>query len=170
MVGETLKKMKLHLIRHAKTEPFAASGKDFDRALLPKGVVQSNALGVYLEIHLTETVEVFCSSAKRTRQTFAILDNYLKVSKKTYLDDLYLCDREQFLALIWKLNHKNDLVIIGHNDGISQFASYLTDEYIHMKTSAYVCLEFKLDSWKEVSMGTATLLAHYRPQVVLPLD
>jgi len=164
-----MKKMKLHLIRHAKTEPFAASGKDFDRALLPKGIVQANALGVYLEIHLKGEKEVFCSSAKRTRQTFTILGNYLRVSKKTFSDELYLCDREQFLVFLWKLKHKKDLVIIGHNEGISELASYLIDEYIHLKTSAYVCLEFKVDSWNEISMGTATLVDQFRPQVVLPL-
>lgn len=162
--------MKLHLIRHAKTEPIAASGKDFDRALLPKGIVQANALGVYLEMNVKGENEVFCSSAKRTRQTFNVLENYLKSSKKTFSDDLYLCDREQFLVLLWKLNNKKDLIIIGHNEGISELASYLIDEYIHLKTCAYICLEFKVDSWKEISIGMATLHDQYRPQVVFPLD
>ena len=39
--------MKLHLLRHCKTETMTPTGKDFDRKLLPKGVAQSKLLAEF---------------------------------------------------------------------------------------------------------------------------
>ena len=41
--------MKLHLLRHAKTNQISPTGKDFDRELLPRGYEQIAELKQYLE-------------------------------------------------------------------------------------------------------------------------
>ncbi len=63
--------MKIHLLRHAKTNSNSESGLDIDRELLPKGVKQASLMSSYLEDKLA--VEVHCSSSKRTRQTFDLV-------------------------------------------------------------------------------------------------
>lgn len=167
-LGIKLKYMKLHLIRHAKTDPTSTTGKDFDRKLLTKGIIQANVLGCHLKEKLVRPFETFCSSAIRTKETLTILQSILDLGKIHLLDDLYLSDREMYLKTIWELKHVKDVLFIGHNDGISEFASYLLDEDLSMKTSGYLCIEFSAKSWEEVSQGTGKLLSEYRPAVYFP--
>lgn len=160
--------MKLHLIRHAKTDQMSESGKDFDRKLLPKGIIQANVLGYYLHEQNWSSAIVFCSTAERTKETLTVLTNLVFMGKTILSDELYLCDREMYLKIIWNLRHGKDLVFIGHNDGISQIASYLLEKDITLKTSGYMCIEFTAKNWSEVSRGTGDLLAQFRPEVYLP--
>lgn len=160
--------MKLHLLRHAKTEVISTSGRDFDRALMTKGVVQANLMGQYLKFAQKDIQETYCSDAVRTKQTLDIISNSIDCGKIHLKNELYLADRETLLGLIWRIKHNKDILIVGHNDGLSQFASYLTDQHVHLKTCCYLCIEFELDTWKETSIGTGTIVADYRPQVYFP--
>ena len=168
LVGITSIFMKIHLIRHAKADPSAASGKDYDRKLSPKGIVQVNVLGLFLHDLNIKPEIIFCSSAARTRETLSIIHHKISLGKITYFEDLYLCDREIYLSKIWELKNKKELLIVGHNDGISALATYLSDEPFMMKTGEYTCIEFNVDSWQEVSRGTGSIIAQFRPSVFLP--
>lgn len=159
--------MKLHLLRHAKTSPTSDTGKDIDRPLSVKGISQSNLMGNYL-INKGNLVDVWCSSAVRTRQTLDIVQYHAALNQASIKDDLYLCSRDLYLEMLWKHEGKNDLIIIGHNFGISDLATYLTDVRIEMKTSEYYCIEFKGLTFKEISRGTGSIVNHYRPQVFVP--
>lgn len=163
-----MKKMKLHLIRHAKTDPSSDSGKDFDRKLLPKGVIQANVLGNYFKEQSVSFSNTYCSSAVRTKETLTIIQEITELGNIHLLDELYLTDKEVYLKIIWELKHQKDILFIGHNDGISEFASYLVEKEIHMKTCTYLCIEFKADSWVEVSKGTGELLTNFRPSFHFP--
>lgn len=155
--------MILHLIRHGKTNQVSPSGRDYDRELLPKGHAQCEDLGNYLS--LPSTCAVYCSSAVRTAQTFELINRSQQLKSVSFHEDLYLCSREHLLRFINALNHKNDILIVGHNYGISDLASYLLDEPIEMRTGEYLSLEVDLASWKMLSRGTATLVDRYRPRV-----
>lgn len=159
--------MKIHLIRHAKTSPSTLYVNDFDRKLLPKGVVQANVLGSYLNIKEIKPLLTWCSTAIRTKETLSLLQHLNSMGEISLLNDLYLCDREVYLKKIWELNHGKELMIIGHNDGISEFASYLTDETLSMRTSEYYCIELPAKTWDEVSFGTGTVIDHFHPSVYL---
>jgi phosphohistidine phosphatase len=167
-VGTNRETMKIHLIRHAKTEPTSQSGRDFDRRLLPKGVAQANVLGYYFSQHSIQPSYTYCSDALRTRETLEIISHGNSVGKIIHLNELYLSDREIYLQIIWNLKHKKDLLIVGHNDGISSLVSYLLEAHYLMKTGHYVCLEFEADSWGEISRGTGRLIADFRPSIHVP--
>lgn len=160
--------MKIHLVRHAKTDPNSQSGRDFDRRLLPKGIAQANVLSYFFSQNGIHPSYTYCSDAVRTRETLAILSYGNELGKIQHLMDLYLADREIYLKMIWDLKHKKDILIVGHNDGISSLASYLLEETCILKTCHYVCLEFDADSWKEISRGTGRLTAEFRPSVHVP--
>lgn len=160
--------MKIHLVRHAKTDPNSQSGKDFDRRLLPKGIAQANVLSYYLAQHSIQPSYTYCSEAVRTRETLEILSYGNELGKIHLSRELYLSDRETYLKMIWELKHKKEILIVGHNDGISSLASYLLEETCFMKTCHYVCIEFDADSWKEISRGTGKLTAEFRPSVHVP--
>ncbi len=157
--------MRLHLVRHAKTSSISISGKDFDRKLIPNGHLQASELAIFLKEAAIKPRFTFCSNAQRTKETLNAIVKKNDLGKIAYTDDLYLCDSTTFLNLINALLHSEELMIIGHNDGISTFASYLTDEVINMQTCSYLCIEFNLDSWQEISKGTGTIIKQYRPSL-----
>lgn len=155
--------MKLHILRHAKTEPLAISGRDFDRKLLPKGQRQVKALHTQL-IDLS-LGEVHCSSSARTRQTLTLLAPKLEQEKFVFSDDLYLCSHLQILQYINQIRGGHDLLLIGHNNGLSDFVTYLTGDFVSLKTAAYMCLEIEVSAWEQLSRNTATVLHSFRPEV-----
>ncbi|MFT6982678.1 MAG: phosphohistidine phosphatase [Crocinitomicaceae bacterium] len=155
--------MKLHILRHAKTEYSSPSGHDIDRRLQPRGMKQASMLRDYFE-SLTSIEEIWCSDAQRTRQTSEIVLQAIH-PKPSYQVDLYLASKQDILQKIWNSDSNKELLIIGHNFGISDLVSYFTEHRIELRTGEYICLEFHSDSWAETSMGTAIVLDQYRPKV-----
>jgi phosphohistidine phosphatase len=64
--------VNLYLIRHAKTEKTATSGKDFDRKLAEKGHLQAEKLNDFIAKFDFKTVDIWCSNAVRTKQTLSL--------------------------------------------------------------------------------------------------
>lgn len=155
--------MKLHLLRHAKTNQESPTGEDFDRELLPKGVRQAKEMADYLS--RLKNLEVHCSSSMRTQQTLDWIQKKVDCIKIIYSKELYLASHIELLHYINQLNTNNDLLLIGHNNGISTFARYLTNRSISLKTCAYACLEVNIDNWTELSKDQAILLDLFRPDL-----
>jgi phosphohistidine phosphatase len=156
--------MKLYLLRHAKTDQHSTTGKDFDRSLLPRGNSQSLLMAKHFINENFIPEKILCSSAKRTKETFQYISDSCREIPVEFLDELYLCDATTYLHYICKESTIENLLIIGHNDGISSLASYLTEEYIHLKTCELVVLEFEVEEWAAVSAGTANVTHRYRPE------
>lgn len=157
--------MLLHIIRHGKTNQESPTGSDYDRMLLPKGNAQSDLLGDYVKP--SGKCIAYCSSAKRTVQTFEIANKYWGLKHVNFQEDLYLCSRDHLLKLINNQAHHEELMIVGHNFGISDLVSYLTEDALELRTGEYIALEFDLENWSEVSRGTAIVRDRYRPRVDL---
>ena len=158
--------MKLHLLRHAKTDQNSISGKDFDRKLVQKGKKQSIAIGEYFELQKFNPTKILCSSAARTRETISLIQQIHNFDAKIeYEDELYLAVREKLFSIICNLSANEDVFIIGHNDGLSDLATYLIDDFIDLKTCNFVSIEFEIDSWEEVSKGLGKIIDRYRPIV-----
>ena len=158
--------MKLHLLRHGKTQRQSVTGRDFDRELNQKGVVQCEMLAGYLK-KIDVNCEVWCSTAKRTRQTYSNVNKEELFEKVTMLDNFYLCSRDTMLKTLWDRSGCDDLFIVGHNYGISDLATYLTDVRIELRTGEYICIEFEGFQWKELSRGLGSIVDQYRPKVNL---
>lgn len=155
--------MKLHLLRHAKTESQSISGKDFDRKLAEKGILQAEELSK--NINLSRLPQVLCSSSARTRQTFELISKDKFGGKKLFSEELYLASRMEILNLINLLDPNEELMLIGHNEGISDFATYLCGDFIHFKTAEYLIIDAEIDSWKELSAGLGKVIFRYRPEI-----
>ncbi|MGJ8661182.1 MAG: SixA phosphatase family protein [Bacteroidota bacterium] len=157
--------MKLHLIRHAKTEQSSQTGKDFDRKLMHRGQKQSLELNQFLSNQDFKNTTVLCSSAVRTKETLSYLTDNFKNENCFYNKDLYLCSLQNYLDLLWKQGHGNDLVLIGHNFGISDLANYFLDDLIELRTAEYLLITFPFDKWSETSKATGSLSLRYRPAI-----
>lgn len=155
--------MNLHIIRHAKTNPSSETGQDIDRELLPRGHQQASDLGKYLLEKKIPKAEILVSMARRTQQTFEYLKNSFDSGYEIHHQpDLYLCSRDILLKKIWNNPTELDIVIVGHNFGISDLLSYFLDENQIMKTGEYRHLHFDCNSWAETSRGLAVQSDRYR--------
>jgi phosphohistidine phosphatase len=162
--------LTLNLIRHAKTNQVSPTGSDFDRALLDKGISQSNVLGNYLQTHHIELGKVLCSSALRTQQTRSIICQHLSEQCNfVFSKKLYLCSHIELLNVIVEFGKDEETItIVGHNEGISDLASHLSGEFVHLRTSEMISFTFPFDSWEYVINGTGVITFQYRPEVFLP--
>lgn len=161
-----LNAMKLHLLRHGKTHQSSSTGRDYDRVLNAKGIVQCQIMGEYFKSNKV-ACETWCSSAKRTRGTYTEVSKAAGLAKVSMREDLYLCSRDTMLRALWERVGNDDLLIIGHNFGISDLATYLTDVRIELQTGGYICIQFTDLNWSEISRGLGTIVDQYRPNVVL---
>lgn len=155
--------MKLHLLRHAKTEAISITGRDSDRKLVEKGIKQAERLADFLKN--LKNIEIHCSSSKRTRETFEIISKNLPEANVHFTSELYLCSHYELLNYINNLKTNKDLLILGHNNGLSDFATQLTGNFINLKTAGYVQLDSNNNNWSELSFETANLVNSYRPEV-----
>ena len=157
--------MKLHLLRHAKTEKFSSSGKDFDRKLMVKGILQSNEMMNFLENQKFENTDLYSSAAQRTKETYELVCSKFKINHISFHQELYLAGLNELLQFIWNLKSQKDIFIIGHNEGLSELASYLSGSFNHLKTCGYIQLEFECESSEEMSKDCGIICESYRPEV-----
>lgn len=170
MVGTELKfvhlsMLKLVLLRHAKTNQVSESGRDYDRKLLPKGINQGKELYHYFQLKSLENPSVLVSSAKRTRQTFEFIQAHFDAEAVRFLDSFYLCSHTELFDEICLEKQSETILIVGHNFGISDLATYLTEKNCELRTGELIEITFECDSWQEVSKGTGTIAAQFRPEV-----
>ena len=154
--------MKLHLLRHAKTNQISPTGKDFDRELLPRGLEQLQEFKEFYAKHPFQVGRVLCSGAVRTRQTFSEIKSLFANVPLTFLNELYLASSGELLQIINQSQSTTDLLIIGHNEGISDLASELSGAFHLLKTCGYVCLEFPFESSALVSKETGVIVGGFR--------
>lgn len=146
--------MKLHLLRHAKTNQSSSTGLDFDRELLPRGYEQLQEFKDFYAQQPFRVGHILCSSAVRTRQTHHEIAKLFAGIPVTFRQDLYLASAEEMLQIINEFKCAEDLLVIGHNEGISDLASVLSGDYILLKTCGYVCLEFPFEHSGFISRET----------------
>lgn len=161
---------RLILTRHAKSswdDPLMA---DRDRPLNARGKNAARELGDFLASRGLEPEEVLCSSATRTRETWdhvqaAALETRPEVR---YIDDLYHAPPEIMLAQL-KSASARTVMMIGHNPGIAEFAAMLpakpiyTPEFRKYPTTATLIIDFPINSWAEIALGTGDLVEFFLP-------
>ncbi len=114
---------RLMLLRHAKSDR-PAGVEDHDRPLSRRGRAAAPRIGAYLAGHGLMPARVICSTAKRARETGALLGPAFAHSPRVDFDErLYLAEFEAILALVHALPREDDSVLlIGHNPGLHEAA------------------------------------------------
>ena len=152
--------MIIHLLRHAKTEVFSNTGKDFDRKLAPKGHQQCKKLQAIISNALGEETKIFSSSARRTRETAQFI--FEDQQEILFFDELYLVGKDDLMTFIGNREEAKEILIIGHNFGISELASYYTGKQILLKTGGFVSIDFPDFSTNELSASIGIIKANHR--------
>lgn len=152
--------MIVHLLRHAKTEMQSSTGRDFDRKLAPKGHKQCAQLKEIIEGKHWDIPMIYCSSAQRTRETANLV--FGESESFTFRDDLYLCEQSELLEFIRNLDTSTDIILIGHNFGLSNLASCFLEQDIYLKTGAMISIDFPFSKSSEISKESGSLLFAHR--------
>jgi len=154
--------MKLHLLRHAKTNPHSATGLDFDRELLPRGYEQIAELKNFFVQHQIQPKHILSSSAMRTRQTLAELQDLWPEASILFIDELYLASRQEILSEICALQTSGEMLVVGHNDGLSDLVMNLAHPPHALKTCGFISMDFPFESSAYISQDTGSILAKFR--------
>jgi phosphohistidine phosphatase len=154
------------LVRHAKTEKVPGKN-DFDRKLHAKGLKQLPLMKDFLATFFRKIpVSIVCSTSRRTRATMKGIEDAFAIRNNDFSEDLYLAERSKITELIGRFDAENDvLVLVGHNDGLSDTASYFHGDYLDMSTGDCIVFEFETEKWEGISRANATLRHHFSPQV-----
>ena len=158
---------KLYVIRHGKSDWGNPEVNDFNRPLNHRGIKDAPKIGKYLLENHDHPDLILSSPAKRAFTTAKLIADQLDYSESKILinEQIYLAGLEILLQIINSIDDQFDCVyIFGHNPGFSNLASYLTDNWIEMKTCCVASLESDVDSWKHWSKGLAILKTHISPR------
>jgi phosphohistidine phosphatase len=148
---------KLYLLRHANAED--AIGGDIERKLSNEGRKEAGALADSISKKKIVCDIILCSSAVRARETYVHIDSALRAKAPAqYMDDLYYADISAMLNILRNLDDScESVLIISHNPTISEVASYLTGERIHLGTGILKSLEVDIKSWQDIAASCAKL-------------
>ncbi|MBW7866852.1 MAG: histidine phosphatase family protein [Brumimicrobium sp.] len=156
--------MKLLLLRHGDAENKSTTGKDFDRKLSEVGRRQALLVKEQIDaLNFLHDASIYCSNAQRTKDTWNIIKGET-IDTATYKDELYLASLNQLLTFFWENKQPNNMLFIGHNNGISELASYLLNENVVLPTCGMLLIDFPtFTSFSEISKGTGTLIKFHFP-------
>jgi phosphohistidine phosphatase len=161
---------RLILTRHAKSswdDPLIA---DHARPLNDRGIGAATDLGGWLASRGYLPDHVLCSDSLRTRQTWSGIAASLPAAPDPDLKPaLYHAGPDVMLAV---LRHARGdcAMMVGHNPGIAEFAHRLVSrapvspEFQRYPTGATLVADFPVDTWADVSFGTAAVLDFIVPR------
>ena len=151
----------IFLLRHSDAEAKGLPG-DFERELSLTGKRRAQNLAKQVSDKI-DLDKIYYSSAKRTTQTFTILKFDDVPSINT--DELYLAEKNQLTDFIMDLpDTLQKILIIGHNNGLSELASYITSDHIQLATCEFIEIELEIDNWKHLSLGIGLLKRNILPE------
>ena len=165
---------RLLLLRHAKAAPYAGGG-DSERPLTDRGRRDAAMMGRYIAAQGLTPDTVVASSAKRTRETLALVADAFEDRRTTFIEPaLYLAEPETLLAHLRRTPETtHTLLAIGHNPGFAELAVALTgsgdfgerERMIYKyPTCGLAVLEFPFDDWREAKVGGAKLVRFATPR------
>jgi phosphohistidine phosphatase len=167
---------ELLLLRHAKTEWDNPQG-DFERGLTQQGFEEAEATGRWFATIEMSFSQVYCSTARRARQTWETVAATATAhwhNPIVYLEPrLYLAELPTLTHLLAEISQAPAcVVLIGHNPGLEQLAVFLNYGPLPRNSVGDILatanvLRFRLpDNWDKLASGSGVLLDVFRPQKI----
>ena len=113
---------QLVLLRHAKAAANSDTGEDFDRPLAARGREDAPVVGKALAAAGADPQLVLVSSAKRTREMWALVAPSFPAAKVEFRDELYLGEAELLFKAAEEVGVER-VMVIAHNPGLHELAS-----------------------------------------------
>ncbi len=150
--------LRLILMRHAKSSWNDTTLEDHDRPLNKRGRRSAEAVGKWLAEHGYRPDMVLSSDSARTRETWERMAPHLPAPRQiVWTRSLYLAGPSAFLHALRDVRDARSVLMLGHNPGISHFASAIVGAPPHHErfgdypTGATLVAEFDRASWAEVT-------------------
>jgi phosphohistidine phosphatase len=172
---------RLMLLRHAKTENEAPSGRDEDRRLDNRGHRDAAEIGSWIGRHPPFPDLVLVSHAMRALQTWEIaweaMKELISEPEVELVPELYGADVSQLLEAIRdaSLADPKRLMLVGHNPGMHELALALAGGGDHagrkaltenLPTSGLAIFDFDIDDWADVAFRRGRLAAFVSPKLL----
>jgi phosphohistidine phosphatase len=172
---------RLMLLRHAKTENDAPSGRDQDRQLDKRGRHDAAEIGGWIGRHPPFPDLALVSPATRAHQTWDIAWEAMKDRaphpRVELLPELYGADPSQLLQTIRGVapTDPHRLMVIGHNPGMHELALALTGSgdadgrkalADNLPTSGLAIFDFAINDWDDVAFRRGKLVLFVSPKVL----
>jgi phosphohistidine phosphatase len=167
--------LTLSLLRHAKSSWKNPTLPDRERPLATRGVTDAPLMGKAMAERGIDPELVLCSSARRTRDTLALVLPELKVEPKVVYDDaLYHASPQAMLEMLRGVQPgANRVMLVGHNPEIQSFALDLVGsgpkhfrDRLREKfsTAGLAVINFPSGLWTSVEVNSGTLNLFLSPR------
>lgn len=157
---------RIYLMRHGKAED-GFDKSDFERDLQVKGRKKTTKIAKFLQSKRVNPRQILVSMANRTKETAAVVMDVLGLNQHVFTEEksLYLASSNSMLDVLYAVDDNiNELMLIGHNPGISSLATYLCNKDIDwMPTSSVVAVELNINKWNELADAKRKLLFYVKP-------
>jgi phosphohistidine phosphatase len=172
---------RLMLLRHAKTENDAPSGRDQDRRLDNRGRSDAAEIGGWIGRHPPFPDSVLVSHAIRAHQTWEIAWEAMKElapePQVELIPELYGADPAQLLQTIREASvaDPKTLMLVGHNPGMHELALALAGSgdaagrralADNLPTSGLAVFDFEIDDWTDVAFRRGRLVLFVSPKLL----
>ncbi|MEZ5774352.1 MAG: histidine phosphatase family protein [Hyphomicrobiaceae bacterium] len=166
--------LTLSLLRHAKSSTDEDTMLDADRPLARRGEKAAPAIGGYMRLHDLKPDLVLVSTARRTRDTWALIRPHLDCTPEELVEDgLYLASPAALLARLKRLPAAaRHVLVVGHNPGLHALALDLVatgrrEDITAMgrkfPTCALAVISFTQSSWKDLHPALGALRLYITP-------
>jgi phosphohistidine phosphatase len=172
---------RLMLLRHAKTENDAPSGRDQDRQLDKRGLTDAAEIGGWIGRHPPLPDSVLVSPAIRARQTWDIaweaMKDFAPPPRVELVPELYGAGASQLLQAIRESSAADSqrLMLVGHNPGMHELALALAGSgdadgrqalADNLPTSGLAIFDFAVDDWADVAFRRGRLVQFVSPKLL----
>jgi phosphohistidine phosphatase len=172
---------RLMLLRHAKTENDAPSGRDQDRRLDDRGRLDAAEIGGWIGRHPPFPDSVLVSPAIRAHQTWEIAWEAMKglvpQPQVELLPELYGADPAQLLQAIHAVSATDPkrLMVVAHNPGMHELGLALAGSgdpaarkalADNLPTSGFAVFDFAVDDWADAAFRQGELVLFVSPKML----
>ena len=172
---------RLMLLRHAKSSWTEAATTDFERPLAPRGQKAAPLMGRYMLENGLLPDRVLCSSALRTRLTFAAILPFLDTDVSAlFVRSIYDALDDDYLGILRSQGGDAEtLLLIGHNPATHETALALAgtgkaDDIERLEagfpTAALAVIDFEDGDWPTLEAGSGRLVRFVKPRDLAPAD
>ena len=159
---------QLTLLRHAKSSWGDAKLKDRSRPLSERGERDAPMMGQRMLARGARPTLIITSPAVRARQTAQIVAREIGYPQEFLQreEDLYLASPDEIVAVIARQDSSfKDVVVCGHNPGLTELANRLTGAGIdNVPTTGVVVIGLDLKNWADLDGARGELLLFDYPK------
>ncbi|MBJ7457772.1 MAG: histidine phosphatase family protein [Thermoleophilaceae bacterium] len=163
---------RLYLLRHAKSSWELAGQLDYERGLTERGWNDCELIAELMLEHGIEPDFIYCSGARRARDTLKAVAHALPNDAKVEFEDaIYRASTKDLLDVLRGVPKKRrSVLLVGHNPSIHDLAVAIARESVGLERVAAkfptaALAEFEYDgNWSELAADTVDLANFTTPK------